>query len=62
MADLRGAEHHEIALAGVVAGTDIPVVWACREDEWQAATGKGREPEGMPWPAEDVGPHEAYVF
>jgi len=32
----------------------FPVVWACREEEWQAAIAEDREPEGMPWPARDV--------
>jgi hypothetical protein len=35
-------------------GEDFPVVWASREDEWEAAASEGRPPEGVPWPAEDV--------
>jgi hypothetical protein len=44
------------ALTGVVMGQDFPVVWICREEEWEAAEQEGREPEGVPWPAEDVEP------
>jgi hypothetical protein len=42
------------ALTGVVAGGDFAVVWACNEREWSAAEIEGREPEGIPWPADDV--------
>ena len=42
------------ALGGVMAGGDFAVVWACSEREWDAAIAEGREPEGIPWPAEDV--------
>jgi hypothetical protein len=44
------------ALTPVVTGSDFLVVWVCREEEWLAATAEGREPEGVPWPAEDVLP------
>jgi hypothetical protein len=54
--DSQGKQHQKIALSGVVDGYDIPVVWACREDEWQAAASEKREPDGVPWPAEDVRP------
>lgn len=43
-----------LALSGVVQGGNFPVVWVCREDEWQLATSEGREPVRVPWPAEDV--------
>jgi hypothetical protein len=39
----RGVEHRKVALTGVVDGRGTPVVWACREDEWQAASNEGRE-------------------
>jgi len=52
--DSRGRTHTKIALSEVVQGRDIRVVWACREEEWTAARGEGREPEGVPWPASDV--------
>jgi hypothetical protein len=42
------------ALDGTVAGGDFAVVWACSPAEWEAAESEGREPEGIPWPAEDV--------
>ncbi len=42
------------ALGGVVAGGDFAVVWACNPSEWEAAEAEGREPEGIPWPADDV--------
>ena len=42
------------ALTGVVMGEDFPVVWVCREDEWEAAEREGREPIGVPWPADAV--------
>ncbi len=44
------------AVTGVVDGYDFPVVWACREEEWNAAQRDGREPDALPWPAEDVTP------
>jgi hypothetical protein len=46
------------AITGVVAGGDFPVVWVCRDEEWRTAQDEGREPEGLPWPAEDVQPAE----
>ena len=49
-----GQRQHRIALTGVIAGRDFPVVWVCRPDEWQAAQEANRDPEGMPYPAEDV--------
>jgi hypothetical protein len=42
------------AVTGVQPGHDFPVVWVCPEEEWQAAHAEGREPDGLPWPAEDV--------
>ena len=49
-----GASRTLRALGGVVAGGDFAVVWACSEHEWTAAEAEGRDPEGIPWPAEDV--------
>ncbi len=43
-----------IASSDVVRGEDFPVVWVCREEEWKAAQAEGREPDAVPWPAEDV--------
>jgi len=42
------------ALSGVLPGDRFAVVWACRPEEWDAAQAEGREPEGVPWPADDV--------
>jgi hypothetical protein len=52
--DAAGKDLPRIALGGVVMGEDFPVVWCCREDEWEAARSEHRPPEGLPWPAEDV--------
>lgn len=52
--DVAGRQLSKRALTGVVEGATFPVVWACREEEWDAAEHEGREPEGCPWPAEDV--------
>jgi hypothetical protein len=50
-----GERHPRIALSEVeVEGHDFPVIWVCRPHEWEAAQAEGREPEGVPWPAEDV--------
>ncbi len=49
-----GVERELRALTGVIAGGDFAVVWACSEREWDAALADGREPEGIPWPADDV--------
>jgi hypothetical protein len=54
--DAEGERLPRRALGGVVDGADFPVVWVCREEEWQAAQREGREPDGVPWPAEDVRP------
>jgi hypothetical protein len=42
------------ALSPVQPGGDFLVVWVCRDEEWEAAQREDREPEGVPWPAEDV--------
>lgn len=42
------------ALGDIIAGGDFAVVWACSEREWNAALAEGREPQGIPWPADDV--------
>ena len=44
------------AISGIVPGHEFPVVWVCREEEWEAAQRESREPEGVPFPAEDVVP------
>jgi hypothetical protein len=50
----RGEHGERVALSGIVQGRDFPVVWICRPEEWDAAQAEGRNPEGVPWPAEDV--------
>lgn len=50
----EGTERELKALGGVTAGGDFAVVWVCSEAEWNAAETEGRDPEGIPWPAEDV--------
>jgi hypothetical protein len=52
--DAYGDQLRRRALSPVVPGYDFPVVWACREEEWEAAQAEGRDPEATPWPAEDV--------
>lgn len=54
--DAFGVEHERRALTGVVPAHDFDVVWACRENEWETAVAEGRQPEGVPWPVEDVRP------
>lgn len=44
------------AMTDVVEGLDFPIVWVCSPAEWDAAQAEGREPEGLPWPAEDIEP------
>jgi hypothetical protein len=52
--DAAGTVRVKRAFGPVTDRGFFPVVWACREEEWQAAEAEGREPVGMPWPAEDV--------
>jgi hypothetical protein len=52
--DAQGARRRKRALSPVIQGGSFMVVWACREEEWQAARAEGRDPVGIPWPAEDV--------
>jgi hypothetical protein len=52
--DVEGQKRRKRALSPVLQGGSFPVVVACREEEWQAAQAEGRDPVGIPWPAEDV--------
>jgi hypothetical protein len=52
--DALGNQLQRRALGPVDPGDTFPVVWAVREDEWQAAMSEGREPDATPWPVEDV--------
>lgn len=54
--DSRGREHPKVALSAVQQGIDIPVIWACSEEEWVTARLEHREADGVPWPAWDVLP------
>jgi hypothetical protein len=49
-----GQHVERVALTGVLAGHDFMVIWVCKPEEWEAAQKEGREPEGMPYPQEDV--------
>lgn len=49
-----GEERTARAISGVTAGGDFAVVWACSEREWDDAVEHDREPDGIPWPIEDV--------
>ena len=51
-----GVRSERVALTGVIAGRDFPVVKVCYPEEIVAAEQEGREPEGAIWPAEDVHP------
>jgi hypothetical protein len=50
----EGTERPLRALGGVIAGGDFAVVWVCNEIEWDTAGAEDREPEGIPWPSDDV--------
>ncbi len=52
--DAFGRWNERRAITGVLPGEDFPLVWVCPEDEWEAAKREGREPEGIPFPLEDV--------
>jgi hypothetical protein len=54
--DVAGKQLRRRAVSGVVPGHDFPVVWVTSEEEWQAALDEGRDPDAVPWPAEDVRP------
>jgi hypothetical protein len=54
--DAFGSEKERVALSGIVQAPDLLVVWVASDEELAAAKAEGREPEGIPWPAEDVRP------
>lgn len=54
-----GEENERRAVTSVIPGQDFAVVWVCTEDEWRSAQQEGREPAGIPFPAEDVRPLSA---
>jgi hypothetical protein len=52
--DAFGAELQRVALSAPKRGEDFPIVLVCRPEEWKAASDEGRDPDGVPWPREDV--------
>jgi hypothetical protein len=51
------------AVTGEINGYDFPVVWVCREEDYEESLRHTYPPErgdfsapGMPWPIEDVRP------
>lgn len=53
-ASADGIDRELRALGEITAGGDFAVVWVCTEREWAAAESESREPDGVPWPADDV--------
>ena len=47
-----GSHVRMIALGPRSQGRDFPVVWVCTEGEMNDAQREGREPQGLPWPAD----------
>ena len=56
-----GTQLERVATTGVEKGHDFPVVWVATREDWDAAVAEGREPDALPWPAEDVLPVEQGV-
>jgi hypothetical protein len=52
----RGERTERVALTGVIRGRDFPVIRVCTVEEYDAAQREGRDPDGVPWPVEDVHP------
>lgn len=52
--DALGQRKTRRAVTGVIEGHDFTVVWVCTPQEWEAAHRAQREPDGFPFPAEDV--------
>lgn len=52
--DALGALLERRAVTSVELANNHEVVWVCKEEEWLAAEANSREPEAVPWPAEDV--------
>lgn len=52
--DWKGQDIILTAITPPIQGKDFEVVWVCRPDEWTAAQREAREPQGIPWPVEDV--------
>jgi hypothetical protein len=52
--DAYGGYHERVAVTGVTRGMDFMVVWVAKPGEYAAARQEGRDPDMVPWPAEDV--------
>lgn len=52
--DARGDLLERVAASTVKEGANFLVVWVSRPEEWAAALQERRDPEQVPWPAEDV--------
>lgn len=52
--DALGDQLERRAVTGVVTANGHQFVWVCKEAEWGAAKAEEREPDAVPWPAEDV--------
>lgn len=52
--DAFGKYLRRIARTGVVRGHDFLVIWVARAEELEAAKAERRDPQTMPWPAEDA--------
>ena len=50
----RGELNSQVATTSVTPGMDFMVVWVSRTEEFHAAIHEKREPDAVPWPAEDV--------
>lgn len=57
--DAFGHVLNRVAVTDIVRGHDFPVVWIAHVDEWEASQAEHREPEAVPFPAEDVAENEA---
>jgi hypothetical protein len=52
--DAEGELLERRAVTAVEVENGRPVVWVCKESEWDRAENEGRYPNAFPWPAEDV--------
>lgn len=52
--DASGKFLSKIATTGVVEGSSFLVVWVARPEETALAAVSRRDPDAVPWPAEDV--------
>lgn len=52
--DAYGQMRSKVATTGVIEGGSFFVVWVARPEEVALAAAGNREPDAVPWPAEDV--------